>query len=57
MLQLDLVICKNHPSGTGFEGMRGHEEQLRLGTVGVQGRPLVKLQPQLQLMAQDKGVM
>jgi hypothetical protein len=23
MLQLDLVMCKNHPAGTGFEGMKG----------------------------------
>ena len=23
MLQLHLVMCKNHPSGTGFEGMKG----------------------------------
>ena len=23
MLQLDLVMCKNHPGGAGFEGMKG----------------------------------
>jgi hypothetical protein len=23
MLQLYLVICKSHPGGTGFEGMKG----------------------------------
>ena len=23
MLWLDLVICKSHPGGTGFEGMKG----------------------------------
>jgi hypothetical protein len=23
VLQLDLVICKNHPGGTDFEGMEG----------------------------------
>jgi hypothetical protein len=23
MLQLDLVMCKGHPGGTGFEGMMG----------------------------------
>lgn len=22
MLQLDLVMCKSHPGGTGFEGMK-----------------------------------
>ena len=26
-------MCKSHPGGTGFEGIRCHEEQLRLGTV------------------------
>jgi hypothetical protein len=53
MLQLDLVMCNSHPSGTGFEvmGGGGHEEQLRLGTMRCHGRLLVKMQP--QLMAQD----
>jgi hypothetical protein len=23
MLQLDLVMCNNHPGSTGFEGMKG----------------------------------
>ena len=23
LLQLDLVMCKGHPGGTGFEGMKG----------------------------------
>ena len=23
LLQQDLVICKGHPGGTGFEGMKG----------------------------------
>jgi hypothetical protein len=23
MFQRDLVMCRNHPSGTGFEGMKG----------------------------------
>jgi hypothetical protein len=32
---------------------RGHEEQLKLVTVRGHGRPLVKVQPQLQLMTQD----
>ena len=36
-----------------LKAWRGHEEQLRLGTVRGHGRPLVKVQPQLQLMAQD----
>ena len=25
MLQLDLVICKNHPGGAGLEGMKGSQ--------------------------------
>uniref|UniRef100_A0A8C6GA47 L-lactate dehydrogenase A chain n=1 Tax=Mus spicilegus TaxID=10103 RepID=A0A8C6GA47_MUSSI len=50
----DLIMCKSYPGGTGFEGMRrGHTEKLRLGTVRGHRRPLVKVQPQLQLMAQD----
>ena len=43
MLQQDLVICKSHPDGTGFEGMRGHEEQLMLSSVRGHGRPLVQV--------------
>jgi hypothetical protein len=31
----------------------GHGEKLRFGTVRGQGRPLVKAQPPLQLVAQD----
>jgi hypothetical protein len=23
LLQWDLVVCKSHPGGTGFEGMKG----------------------------------
>ena len=37
-----------------LKAWRGHAEQLRLGTVRGHGRPLVKVQPQLQLMAQDR---
>ena len=43
MLQQDLVICKSHPDGTGFGGMRGHEEQLMLSSVRGHGRPLVQV--------------
>jgi hypothetical protein len=43
MLQLDLVMCKCHPGDTGNEAIKGHEEQLRLGTVRSHGRPLVKV--------------
>jgi hypothetical protein len=25
-------MCKTHPSGTGFEGMRDHAKKLRLDT-------------------------
>jgi hypothetical protein len=37
----------HQPRGTGFEGMRCHEEQLRLGIVRGHGRPLEKVWPQL----------
>lgn len=42
-LAVDLVEL-SHPGGTGFDGMKG--EQLRLGTVRSQERPLVKVQTQ-----------
>jgi hypothetical protein len=53
MQQQDLVMCKSHPGGTGFEGMKSHAEQLRLGTMRGHGRPLVKVHSQLQLMTDD----
>jgi hypothetical protein len=43
MLQLDLIMCKNHQGGTGFKNMKGHGDQMRFGTVTVQGWPLVKV--------------
>jgi hypothetical protein len=46
-------MSKSHPDGTGVEGMRGHGEQLRLSTLRSYERPLVKVQPQWQLMAQN----
>jgi hypothetical protein len=46
-------MCKSHPGGTGFEGMKRSERKLILGIVSSQERLLVKVQPQLQLMAQD----
>lgn len=55
--QLDLVMCKCHPGGTDFESMRRHGAQLGLVTMRVQGRPLVKVQPQWQLKARTEGVM
>jgi hypothetical protein len=39
-------MCMSHPGGTAFEDMKGHKEQLRLGTVRGHGRPLGKVQPQ-----------
>lgn len=27
------VSIRNHPSGTGYEGFRGHREHLKLGTL------------------------
>jgi hypothetical protein len=44
------VICKSHQV---VLVLVAHEEQPRLGTVRGQERPLVKVQPQWQLMAQD----
>jgi hypothetical protein len=41
-------MCKSYPGGTGFEGMKGSQRAVRR-----HGRPLVKVQPQLQLMDQD----
>jgi hypothetical protein len=32
MLKLYLVMCRSHPGGTGFKNIKGHEDQLRLGT-------------------------
>ena len=51
MLWLDLVICKSYPGGTGFEGIKGSCREAK--AVRGQGRPLVKVQPQVQLKAQD----
>jgi hypothetical protein len=51
-VQLDLVICKNHPSGTSFEGMKGSWRSAEAGTVRGHGRVLGKVQPQVQLIAQ-----
>ena len=36
-----------------LKAKRGHGEHLRLGTLKGQRKPLVKMQPHLQLMAQD----
>jgi hypothetical protein len=46
-----LVMCKSHPGGTGFGTWRG--VAVMLGTVRGQKKPLVKVQPQWQLRAQD----
>ena len=43
MLKQDLIMCKNHPAGTGFEGMKGSRRAAeRFGTVRDQERPLVE---------------
>ena len=53
-LVLYLVMCKNPPGGTSFEGMkRSHGEQLKFVIMRGQERTLVKVQPHLKLMAQD----
>ena len=53
MLQLDAAMYKNHANGTGFEGMKGSHSAAEAHSVRGHGRPLVKVQPQLQLKAQD----
>jgi hypothetical protein len=53
MLQLDFVICKNDQMVLVLKARKGHGEQLRLGTVRGQGKPLGKVQPHLQSTAQD----
>ena len=53
LLQRDLVICKGHPGGTGFEGMKGSCKAAEVRHCERHGRPLIKVQPQFQLMAQD----
>jgi hypothetical protein len=46
LLQQDLVMCKGHPGGTGFEGMKGSHR-------AAEAWDSEKVQPQLQLTAQD----
>ena len=53
-MQLKLVIYKSYPGGSGFETMKG--QQLMLGIVRGQERPLMKVQPQWQLKDQDIAV-
>jgi hypothetical protein len=50
---LDLLMCRSHPGGTGFDIMKESWRVAEVGTVRGHGRPLVKVQPQLQLKAQD----
>ena len=42
-MQLDLVICKNHPGGNGFEGMKGSWRSDEADIVRGHGRVLVKV--------------
>ena len=44
-------MCKNHPGGTGFKGMKG---SWRAAEAWHCERPLVKMQSQLQLTTQDQ---
>jgi hypothetical protein len=53
MLQLYLAMGKSHPGDTGFEDVKGSWRAAEAGHVRGHGRPLVKVQPQSQLMAQD----
>ena len=45
VLQQDLVMCKDHPGGTGFKGMKGSWRTAEAWHCKRPGRPLV--QPQL----------
>jgi hypothetical protein len=49
MLQLDFVMYKTHPGGTGFEGMK---KSWRTAGAWHHERHLVKVKPQLKLTAQ-----
>ena len=54
VLQLDLVMCKNPPGGTDFEGMKGSWGATeRLCTMRGHGRSLMKVQSQLQLLSHN----
>ena len=48
-----LVMCKGHPGGTGFEGMKGSRKAAEARYCERPWKALVKVQPQLQLKAQD----
>ena len=52
MLQLDLVMCKNHPISTGFNSIK--ESWIAAQSWHCE-RPFVKVRPQLQLMVQAEG--
>ena len=45
-------MCKSHPGGTGFEGMKESCRAADALHCESHERPLVKVQPQLQLKAQ-----
>ena len=41
-LQLDLVMCKNHSGGTGFEGMKGSRRSYRTSYYGRPGKAIIE---------------
>jgi hypothetical protein len=51
VLQLDLVMCKNHLSDTGFEGMKGSQKAAEAWYCERHEGSLVKVQSQLPLTA------
>ena len=48
MLQLNLVMCKHHPDGTGFEGMKESHRAAEAWHSERPGKALVKMQLQFQ---------
>ena len=48
-----MVMCKNHPGGIGFEGMKGSWRIGVVCTVRDQEKPFVRVQSQWQWKAQE----
>jgi hypothetical protein len=46
-------MCKNHPGGTGFEGMKGSMRVAEAWDIPRSGKATGEVLPQLYLMTQD----
>ncbi len=46
-------MCKGHPGGTGFEGMKGSHKAAEARHCERPWKAIGEVQPQLQLKAQD----